>query len=115
MGAPKQIEPLRNIGGAITKPFVLQPDFTRNPKPPSSDFYCAAVSSVLDDMAVTHKSYRWLLRSEKVRALRRMVAEKLASVRREDATAVQEHAKTEQATLRVLFDGKKHRQSFYRF
>jgi hypothetical protein len=115
VSAPTQPKPLQNIGGAIAQPFVLRSGFTENPTPPSSDFYCAAVSSVLGADGVSHKSYRWLLRSEKVRALRRMAAQKLASVRREDAKAVQEHTKAEQATLRVLFDVKKHRQAFYKF
>jgi hypothetical protein len=115
VSAPKQPAALRNIGGAIAPPFLLQPGFTESPEPPSKDFYCAAVSSVLDDKGLTRKSYKWLLRSEKVRANRRMAAQKLASVRREDATAMQKHAKADQAMLRVLFDVKKHRHSFYRF
>jgi 5-bromo-4-chloroindolyl phosphate hydrolysis protein len=93
----------------------LLPGFTENPEPPSKDFFCAAVSSVLDDKGLTRKSYKWLLRAELVRARSLMAAQKLASIRREDATAAQKRAKTEQATLRVLFDAKKHRQSFYKF
>jgi hypothetical protein len=115
MSAPKQPAPLRNIGGTIAAPFVLQPGFTENPEPPSKDFFCAAVSSVMDDSGLTRKSYKWLLRLEKVRANRRMAAQKLALIRREDATAAQKRAKAEQTVLRVLFDAKKHRQSFYKF
>jgi hypothetical protein len=115
MSAPTQPKPLQNIGGAITQPFALQPGFSENPEPPRADFYCAAVSSVMDDKGVTRKSFKWLLRSERVRANRRMAAQKLASVLREDAKAAQERTKAEQATLRVLFDVKKHRQAFYKF
>jgi hypothetical protein len=115
MSAPKQPEPLRNISGAVAAPFVLRPGFTENPEPPSPDFYCAAISSVLDAQGVTHKSYKWLLRSEKLRANRVRAARKLASVLREDAEAMRQRTKEEQATLRVLFDANKHRQSFYRF
>jgi hypothetical protein len=115
MSAPKQPAPMRHIGGAIAAPFMLQPGFTENPQAPSADYFCAAVSSVLDTDGVTRKSYRFLMRSEKVKARRRRVARKLASIRREDANAAREHVKTEQATLRALFDVKKHRQSFYRF
>jgi hypothetical protein len=103
------------MGGAIAAPFVLQPGFTENPEQPSADYFCAAVSSVLDTDGVTRKSYKFLMRAEKVRALRRMAGRKLASVRREDATAVQKHAKAEQTVLRMFFDAKKHRQSFYKF
>jgi hypothetical protein len=115
MSAPKQPPPLRNVGGAIAAPFVLLPGFTENPEPPSRDFFCAAVSSVLDDKGLTHKSYKWLLRPELVRARRLMAAQKLASIRRDDAAAAQKRAKAEQTALRVLFDVKKHRQSLYKF
>jgi hypothetical protein len=115
MSAPKQPAPLRHIGGAIAAPFALQPGFTENPQPPSADYFCAAVSSALDTDGVTRKSYKFLMRSEKVKARRRMAARKLASVRRDDAEAQHRRVKYEQDMLRVLFDAKKHRQSFYKF
>jgi hypothetical protein len=108
-------QPMQYAPGAIVQPFLLQPGFTENPEPPTADYFCAAVSSVLDDKGATRKSFRWLMRSEKLRARRRLAAQKLASIRREDAEAAHQRVKEEQATLRALFDAKKHRQSFYRF
>jgi hypothetical protein len=105
----------QHIGGAIATKFVLQPGFTENPTPPSRDYFCAALSSVLDADGVTHKTFKYLLRSETVRARRRLAAQKLASVRRDNCKAFEEHAKAVQAELRELFDVRKHRTPFYKF
>jgi hypothetical protein len=112
---PQRLERSPGIGGAIAPPFVLQPGFTEDRNPPNEEYFCAAVSSQLDDKGATRKSFKWRLRSDKVAARRRMAAQKLAAIRKEDAKAMQEHAKDVQASLRLLFDVKKHRQSFYRF
>jgi hypothetical protein len=108
-------QPMQCAVGATAQPFVLQPGFTENPQPPSADFFRSALSSVMDDKGQTHKTFKFILRAEKVRALRKLAAQKLASVRREDSEACHQRAKEQQATLRALFDAKKHRQSFYRF